>query len=72
LVAASWLLAASKLGLPVSTTHSAVGGVVAFAVASKGYDSVKWDKVGMIVASWFISPTMAGVSGFTTYLRNWC
>jgi len=67
LAAASWLLAASKLGLPVSTTHSAVGGVVAFSVASKGYDSVKWDKVGMIVASWFNSPTMAGVSGFTTY-----
>ena len=29
----TWLLAASKMGLPVSTTHSAVGGVVAFAIA---------------------------------------
>jgi len=67
LAAASWLLVASKYGLPVSTTHSAVGGVIAFAVASKGYDSVNWEKVGMIVASWFVSPTLSGVVGFISY-----
>jgi len=60
LAAATWLLVASKFGLPVSTTHSAVGGVIAFAITSKGYGSVKWDKIGMIVASWFISPVMSG------------
>jgi len=40
-----------------------VGGVIAFAVTSKGYGSVKWEKVGMIVASWFISPIMSGIVG---------
>jgi len=60
IAAATWLLVASKFGLPVSTTHSAVGGVIAFAITSKGYGSVKWDKIGMIVASWFISPVMSG------------
>merc|ERR1719356_77672 len=73
LAAASWLLVASKYGLPVSTTHSAVGGVIAFAVASKGYDSVNWEKVGLIVASWFVSPTMSGVVGFITYtMTKYC
>jgi phosphate/sulfate permease len=73
LAAASWLLVASKYGLPVSTTHSAVGGVIAFAVASKGYDSVNWEKVAMIVASWFVSPTMSGVVGFITYtITKYC
>jgi len=67
LAAATWLLVASKYGLPVSTTHSAVGGVIAFAVASKGYGSVKWSKVGMIIASWFISPTMSAIIGFVMY-----
>jgi sodium-dependent phosphate transporter len=67
LAAATWLLAASKFGLPVSTTHSAVGGVIAFAICSKGYDSVKWEKVGMIVASWFISPVMSAVAGALIY-----
>jgi sodium-dependent phosphate transporter len=59
--AATWLLVASKFGLPVSTTHSAVGGVIALAITTKGYGSVKWTKVAMIVASWFISPVMSAV-----------
>ena len=67
LAAATWLLVASKFGLPVSTTHSAVGGVIAFAVISKGYDSVKWEKVGMIIASWFISPVMSAIMSFILY-----
>jgi len=67
LAAASWLLVASKYGLPVSTTHSAVGGVIAFAVASKGYNSVNWSKVLFIVSSWFVSPIMSGVVAFITY-----
>lgn len=68
LAAATWLLLASKYGLPVSTTHSAVGGVIAFAVASKGYDSVNWSKVAQIVASWFISPALSCLVGFLSYL----
>ena len=67
LAAATWLLLASKYGLPVSTTHSAVGGVIAFAITSRGYGSVKWSKVGMIIASWFISPAMSCLFGFILY-----
>jgi sodium-dependent phosphate transporter len=66
--AATWLLVASKLGLPVSTTHSAVGGVIALAIATKGYESVSWDKVGLIIASWFISPVMSAVMAAIMYL----
>jgi len=68
IAAATWLLVASKLGLPVSTTHSAVGGVIALAITSKGYGSVKWSKVGMIVASWFISPVMSAVMSCILFL----
>lgn len=67
LAAASWLLLATRYGLPVSTTHSAVGGVIAFAITSRGYGSVNWSKVGMIVASWFISPALSCVCGFFLY-----
>jgi len=68
LAAAIWLLLASKYGLPVSTTHSAVGGVIAFAISSRGYGSVNWSKVGMIVASWFISPALSGIFSFILYV----
>lgn len=36
-------------------------------MASKGYGSVKWGKVGMIVLSWVLSPAMSGAVGFITY-----
>jgi len=61
IAAATWLLVASKMGLPVSTTHSAVGGVIALAITTKGYESVTWEKVGLIIASWFISPVMSAI-----------
>lgn len=67
LAAASWLLLATNYGLPVSTTHSAVGGVISFAITSRGYGSVNWRKVGMIIASWFISPALSCLCGFILY-----
>jgi len=67
LAAGAWLLLASKYGLPVSTTHSAVGGVIAFAITSRGYGSVNWSKVLMIVASWFISPALSCLFSFVLY-----
>jgi sodium-dependent phosphate transporter len=45
-----------------------VGGVIAIAVISKGYASVKWSKVGMIIASWFISPAMSCLAAFCIYM----
>jgi len=65
--AATWLLLSSTFGLPVSTTHSAVGGVIAFAIVTKGYDSVKWSKVALIVASWVASPLLSMIFAGITF-----
>jgi PiT family inorganic phosphate transporter len=68
LVASSfWLQFASWRGLPVSTTHSIVGGVIGFSLVSRGFDSVEWMKVGSIVASWFVSPIAGGLLAFVTF-----
>lgn len=64
LAAGSWLLIASRMGWPVSTTHSIVGAIVGFAVVALGIDSVEWAQVGTIVVSWVISPLIAGVLAF--------
>lgn len=61
LAAAIWLMVASTRGWPVSTTHSIVGAIVGFAVAGIGMDAVNWAKIGMIVASWLVSPALGGV-----------
>ena len=61
LSAAIWLNIATSLGAPVSTTHSIVGGVLGAGIAAGGLSVANWDKMGMIAASWVISPVMGGV-----------
>ena len=58
---ALWLITATLLGLPVSTTHSVIGGILGFSVVSKGFGSVQWRGLLLIVASWFASPIACGL-----------
>ncbi|KAJ6240571.1 phosphate transporter [Anaeramoeba flamelloides] len=55
-----WLFTASYLALPVSTTHSVVGGILGFALYLNGGVGANTSKIGSIALSWVISP----VSGF--------
>ena len=66
-----WLFLASYLEMPVSTTHSCVGGMIGMAMVLKGSECVIWYKpvdtfpyvggVGGIVMSWFISPIFSAI-----------
>ena len=68
---AVWLFLASYWEMPVSTTHSCVGGMIGMTIALKGTDCVIWYKpvdtfpyvggVSGIVASWVISPVFSGI-----------
>ncbi len=60
LAAGVWLMVATMRGWPVSTTHTIIGAVVGVGVAAIGMDAVHWDKMGEIVASWFVSPVLGG------------
>ena len=55
-------------GWPVSTTHSIVGALVGFAAVGIGVDAVAWPKVGKIVASWVVSPVMAGTISYWLFM----
>ena len=65
--AATWLLIASALGWPVSTTHSIVGAIVGFAAMGVSADAVVWSKVGGIVGSWVITPLISGIIAFLIF-----
>jgi PiT family inorganic phosphate transporter len=67
LAAGIWLLIASYFGWPVSTTHSIIGAIVGFAAVGIGFDVVQWGKVGSIVASWIVSPVVAGTISFLLF-----
>lgn len=64
LAAGVWLMVASTLGWPVSTTHTIVGALIGFGVVGLGMEAVAWGKVGGIVASWLVSPLLGGVIAF--------
>jgi len=67
LAAALWLNLASYLGMPVSTTHSIVGGIIGFGILQAGVGCIHWTKLGLIVASWFISPLAGGTMAFVIF-----
>ena len=66
-----WLFLASKYEMPVSTTHSCVGGMIGMTMMLKGYECVIWYKsvetfpyvggVLGIVISWFLSPLFSAI-----------
>ncbi|MCA9581539.1 MAG: inorganic phosphate transporter, partial [Myxococcales bacterium] len=67
LAAALWLNLASWRGWPVSTTHSIVGAVVGFGIVGGGFAAVQWGKMGVIAASWVVSPLLGGLVAFTLF-----
>jgi PiT family inorganic phosphate transporter len=66
LAAAIWLTVATKYGLPVSTTHSIVGGVVGMGLFIQP-DSVNWGKVTEIVISWVASPLLGAILAYISF-----
>lgn len=64
LAAGIWLMVASYMGWPVSTTQTIVGALVGFGIAGLGMESVAWGKVGSIVASWVVSPLLGATIAF--------
>ncbi|MBV7314695.1 inorganic phosphate transporter [Shewanella sp. NIFS-20-20] len=67
LAAGIWLVVASALGWPVSTTHSIVGAIIGFASVGVGMEAVAWGKVGGIVGSWIVTPAISGFIAFVIF-----
>jgi PiT family inorganic phosphate transporter len=64
---ALWVNIATYFKLPVSTTHSIIGGVVGFGLVSVGIAGIKWKVVLFVGLSWIISPIFGGVIAFTIF-----
>lgn len=71
--AAIWLLVATKMGWPVSTTHSIIGGIVGaaltigFTTGTGGMDMVQWKKIGQIAISWVLSPLLGALFAWVLF-----
>ncbi len=67
--AGTWLLIASRLGWPVSTTHSIVGAIAGFGTVALGLEAVQWAKLGRILVSWGVSPLLSGTLAFLIFIQ---
>ncbi|WP_432790655.1 inorganic phosphate transporter [Brevibacterium sp. K11IcPPYGO002] len=71
--AAVWLLVATRMGWPVSTTHAIIGGIIGasltigFVTGTGGLAMVQWSEVGQIAISWVLSPALGGLAAFIIY-----
>lgn len=71
----TYLTVATKIGLPVSTTHCIIGGIIGVGFATVGAQGVDWSwgGVSQVFAAWGIAPCVAGCFGailftFTKYV----
>jgi PiT family inorganic phosphate transporter len=65
------LIAATFLGIPVSTTHTVTGSVIGVGAARK-VSAVRWNIAGNIVIAWIITlPASAAVAAFCYLCSKW-
>jgi len=70
MAAAVWLTIATRFGLPVSTTHSIIGGIVGVGLVLEVQHNaslIDWEVVSKVVLSWIASPLMGGILAFITF-----
>ena len=70
MAAATWLTIATRFGLPVSTTHSIIGGIIGIGLileVKHNTSLINWDKVQTVVMSWVASPLLGATIAFFSY-----
>ena len=64
--AATTVLVASKMGLPVSTTHAAVGGVLGVGLA-RGFEAVNFGIIYRIMLYWVLTVPAAAITSMLIF-----
>ena len=64
--AATTVLAASKMGLPVSTTHAAVGGVMGVGLA-RGIEAVNFRIIFQIMIYWILTVPASAITSMVIF-----
>ncbi len=67
LAAGTFVLLSTLTKVPVSSSHAIVGSLIGASVVAGGPETVNWGVLTGIVASWFVSPILAGALAYGLY-----
>ena len=70
MAAAVWLTVATRFGLPVSTTHSIIGGIIGVGLileVQHNTSLIDWFVVQKVVLSWIASPLIGAILAFISF-----
>ena len=56
-----FIILSSVFGMPISGTHTVVGALIGSGLATMGSGNINWNKLSIIVVSWFIAPAVAAL-----------
>ncbi len=62
-----WITVATWKSLPISTSHSIVGGMLGFGLLVGGIGIISWGTLGRIIISWVSSPVFGGITAFLVF-----
>ncbi|MFP3871458.1 MAG: inorganic phosphate transporter [Candidatus Natronoplasma sp.] len=62
-----WITIATWKSMPISTSHSIVGGMLGFGLVAGGVGIISWGTLGRIVISWLTSPIFGGIGAFLIF-----
>ncbi len=54
-----WVIAATWFKIPMSISQAIVGGVLGFGLATQGINVINWERIIIIVSSWFVVPLIS-------------
>ena len=67
-----WQIVTQRLGIPSSSSHALIGGLVGAGIAKAGISAVVWSGVGKTVAAIFLSPGLGLVLAlFLMLMVSW-
>ncbi|MDP2730911.1 MAG: inorganic phosphate transporter [Dehalococcoidales bacterium] len=61
---ALWVFLATRYGLPLSVTHSLIGGLIGAGIATAGFEAILWPKLTGVLLSIVIAPVLGFAGGF--------
>ncbi len=62
-----WITVATWKSLPISTSHSIVGGMLGYGLLIGGMGIISWSTLGRIVVSWVTSPIFGAITAFIVF-----